>query len=255
MKKFYPLLLGSLLLLGACKFPNSIKSSEPNDSLQTRIDSAEISNDISEAPADKAVYSKIIKIDYQENQSILNILPLLPDSSMASWGWKKEEREGMVRSLATSNQFTDTTENYNTIRKVTPHYFETQVVDGVWTASLYKVSENHYIVITNDMVGDGSDVNAFEVKGKQITALSMDHLIGADPGNLLLKNSNEACKSLLDDYGMFTYDFSDPNLISISSSYFTKKANAECFNGNEITFKFNPKIKRFDLVKTSWGKP
>ncbi|WEK18258.1 MAG: hypothetical protein P0Y49_15815 [Candidatus Pedobacter colombiensis] len=254
MRTHYALLLNCLVLFASCNSSATDQQGKKGDSLHTTIESAAAPNNTLQTAATRAAYSKIIKIDYQKNKEILDILPLLPDSAMATWEWKKEEREGMVRSLADNNQFADTTENFNTITKLTPNYFETSVVDGYWTASLYKVSENHYIVITNDVQGDGYKINAFEVKDQQITALSLDNLIGANPGNLLLKNNSEKCKSVIseEEMGMFTYNLSNPNLISISCYYLTKKANSDCFKGNEVILKFNKNLKRFDFIKVDW---
>lgn len=254
MKIYYTFLLSYLILLASCNSAETDQQANKSDSLRNTVESATLPNEKLQTITVKAKYSEIIKIDYLKNKEILDILPLLPDSAMASWEWKKEEREGWVRSLAANNQFTDTTENYNTINKLTPNYFETLVVDGLWTAALYKLSENHYIVITNDIVGDGYDINAFEVKDQQIQAISVDNLIGAKPGNLLLKNNSEKCKSFISekDMGMFTYDFSDPDIIRIYCYYLTKKESSACFKGNEVTFKFNKDLKRFDFVKTSW---
>lgn len=254
MKRYDFLLLSYLVLLISCNSAENNHQDKKADSILTTTESPNLTSDTAQTTAARAAYSKIIKIDYEKNREILDILPLIPDSTMASWEWKKEERKEMVSSIAAQNQFTDTTENFNTISKVTPNYFETGVVDGVWTASLYKVSENHYILITNDIVGDGNKINAFEVKDRHITSLNLNNVIGANPGKLLLKDNSEKCKSVIseEEMGMFTYDFSDPSLISISSYYLNKKANSDCFKGNEVILKFDKNLKRFKFVKINW---
>ncbi|TKC65436.1 hypothetical protein FBD94_02465 [Pedobacter hiemivivus] len=254
MKTHYFVLLSFLILLASCNSAETAQQGEKSDSVHNTIDSAAVASDTLQRTKARAKYSEVIKIDYQKNREILGILPLLPDSALATWEWKKEEREEMLRSLAANNQFTDTIQTYTAINKLTPNYIEINVVDGNWTASLYKLAENHYIVITNDMVGDGNDINAFEVKGQQIQAISVDNLIGAKPGNLLLKNNSEKCKSVIseEEMGMFTYDLSDPSIISVSCYYVNKKENSDCFYGNEVFLKFNKDLKRFDFVKTGW---
>ncbi len=254
MKTSYSFLLCYLILISSCNFSETNRQNENSGINDTLIKPAAPAKDALQTTQARARYSKIIKIDYQKNKEILELLPLIPDSAMASWEWKKEEREEMVRSIAANNQFTDTTENFNTIVKLTPNYFKTGVVDGSWSASLYKVSENHYIVLTNDMVGDGNEIKAFELKDKQIVPINLEELIGSNPGNLLLKNNSEKCKSVIseEEMGMFTYDFSDPVLVSISCQYLTEKADNTCFKGNELLLKFNEKSKSFDFVKIVW---
>lgn len=251
-------MLSCLIGLVSCNSAKTDQHDKNSDSVHNAIETAVVPGDTLQTTAARAVYSEIIKIDYQKNKEILDILPLLPDSAMRTWHWSKEEREGMVRSLAASNQFTDTTKDYNTILKLTPNYFHTGVVDGSWTACLYKVSENHYIVVTDDITGDWNEINAYEVRGQQITAISWDQMIGKKPGDFLLKNHSKPCKDVLyedeeggQEIGMFDYDFSDPSLLSVSC-YYVKKANSDCFYGNEVILKFNKDSKRFDFIKTNW---
>ena|GEM_PF-3769064 len=251
-------MLSCLAVIVSCNSAETDQQDKKSNSMHNTIESKIVSSDTLQTTSARGAYAEIIKIDYQKNKDILDILPLLPDSAMRTWDWSKEEREGMVRSLAASNQFTDTTKDYNTILKLTPNYFETGVVDGSWTAALYRVSENHYIVVTNDITGDWNEINAYEVEGQQITAVSWDQMIGKKPGDFLLKNHSKPCKDVLyedeegnQEIGMFYYDFSDPNLLSVSC-YYVKKANSNCFHGNEVILKFNKDSKRFDSLKTNW---
>ena len=244
MKNYYLILLSCLTILVSCNSTEKKTDQSNSDSIEQETDSAALQS-ITPQPGEKAVYAEIIKIDYQKNKEILDILPLLPDSAMASWQWSKEEREGMVRSLAANNQFTDTTKDYNTITKVTPNYLSTSVVDGYWTAALYKVSENHYIVVTNDVVGDGNQIYAYEVQDQQISAVNWSQMIGKKPGDFLLKNSSAQCKKALyedeegdQEIGMFSYDFADPNLLNISCYYLNKLISLTSLQCNPIQFRW-----------------
>ncbi|MES2829989.1 MAG: hypothetical protein V4687_17665 [Bacteroidota bacterium] len=255
MKNTYtPLLVISLFIL-ACNSPAGNNNSKAADSANVFNDTAVVTNDdneLSPSSSEESSYAKIVKLDYQENAEILNILPLLPDSSMGTWKWEKNERSAMVNSLINTGQFLDTTENYNTITKLTPNYFQTQVVDGLWSASLYKIAEHNFVVITSDVAGDGYFNNAYQVIGKEIKELQMSDLFGKDPEHLLLRITNEGCRKLILDNSLRNYDFSDSLLVRISSSYFTKKDNGDCLVGNELIYKFNRSTKKFDFLKTHW---
>lgn len=252
MKKHYFILLSHLVLLASCNFSETDSQGKYPDTIGSKINATNTLKDTKRAEVSTG-YSKIIKIDYQNNKEILDILALLPDSAMTNWEWKKEERKEMVRSVAGSNQFVDATENYNTIRKLTPNYFETSVVDGLWCLSIYKVSKDHYIAITNDIAGDGNEIKGFEIEDQQVNAINVKDLIGKNTENFLINNGNKECQSVSSEetMGMFTYDFSHRNLVSISC-YAAKKADSTCFKGNELTLKFNANSKRFEFNKMVW---
>ncbi|KIO77618.1 hypothetical protein TH53_08190 [Pedobacter lusitanus] len=251
--KLYFSLFAGLLLLSSCQQTNAAKDKtiavKQDNSHQLQHVNKPDTNTVNAQP-----FSNKIKIYYNQNQVILNLIPLLPDSSMASWEWKKKERLELLESVRSHNYYIDTTKDYNNISVITPHYFKTQVVDGVWCLALYKIQENNYVVITDDIAGDGNDLKAFELKNQQLTPLKLKDVLGDYLSNFLINNTNKTCKDSFEkgDY-RFDYNFGHKNQLIVSSAYITKKENEQCLKGNSLTFVFNGKLKKFEPGKATWN--
>jgi hypothetical protein len=237
---YFSIFLG-LMTLNSCQQKDSSDTKQTTDSVTNKKDTAANTTDPNASGIKSEPYSKKITIDYNKNKEILDILPLLPDSSMASWEWKKTERLELLQSVKTNNYYIDTTKDYNDILMVAPNYFQTQVVDGNWCVAVYKVSENNYIIITDDVVGDGNDLKAFELKNQQLTALPIKSLLGDYLNVFLIDSNNEKCKSLF-----------EKNKFIVHSSYLKKKENESCVRGNKLKFVFNAELKKFELEKVTW---
>jgi hypothetical protein len=235
-----------LLLLISCnnkKAENTVK--ENNKSLKTEVRNAQIEQ--------KVQSSDTIKINYNENKEILEILKLLPNKSMESWEWIKSEREEMVQSISRNNYFIDTTPNYNTIKHIKTNTICTQVVDGSWTMSIYKIAQNNYIVITDDMVGDGNDLMSFEYKNGSLKEIEFSSLFNGLQKNLLKNPDAKECAELLEDNLLtFDYNFNEKQKVTISSLFFKKGKNENCLKGNTLNYKFIPELKKFELQSITW---
>lgn len=261
MRKIYYIISISLLSLNSCDSSHNDKTIIKADS--SLIDSAKEADLIPETTkvinpehsAEKTAqqqFSKTIEIVYQSNKDILKVLPLLPDSTMGSWEWTKKERQEFVQSVQANDQFIDTTANYNNIQQVKPHYFLTQVVDGVWSVTLYEIKKNHFIVITDDIVGDGNDIMAFDWENGSLAPIPLENLLGRNYPELLLSSASNACKDLLEENAMLSYNLDVINKLTISSPMLNKKDHGSCCKGNTMYFTFNPKLKKFDLYKITW---
>lgn len=251
-KIYFSIFLG-LMTLNSCQQTDSSDAKQVIDSVKQEKDTTTNTDNLDKDAVKPALFSKKITIDYNENKEILEILPLLPDSAMRSWEWKKTERLELLQSVKTQNYYIDTTKDYNDILVVTPNYFETQVVDGVWRVAAYKITENNYIIITDDVVGDGNDLKAFELKDQKLTALSMKSLLGDYLDTFLIDSNSEKCKTLFEEnQGFFDYDLSEKNKFIVYSTYLKKKENESCVKGNRLNFVFHAELKKFELEKAIW---
>jgi hypothetical protein len=236
-----------LLLLISCNNKkaenNTLK--ENNNSLKTKVKNVQIDQ--------KVQFSDTIKINYNENKEILEILKLLPNKTMASWEWTKNEREEMVQSISRNNYFVDTTPNYNNIKYIKTNIIGTQVVDGFWKMSIYKIAPNNYIVITDDIVGDGNDLMSFEYKNGTLTEIEFSSLFNGLQKKLLKNPDEKDCSELL-EYNLLTfdYDFDQKQNVTISSWFLKKGEHENCFKGNILNYKFIPELKKFDLQSITW---
>jgi ribosomal 50S subunit-recycling heat shock protein len=242
-----------LILLISCnnkkEETNALKGK--NDSLKIEVKSQQ-SNQIVQS-ADTVKIGDTLRINYKENKEILEILKLLPNKSMGSWEWPKSERDEMIKSISKNNYFIDKTPNYNNIKYIKTNTIGIQVVDGFWKMSIYKIALNNYIVITDDIVGDGNDLISFEYKNGNLTEIEFNSLFDGLQKNLLKNTDEKDCAELLEDNLLtFTYDFKEKQNITINSWLLNKDENENCFKGNTLNYKFNPEFKKFTLESVIW---
>jgi len=196
-----------------------------------------------------------IRINYLEHKDLLSILTVLPDSSMKSWDWKENERKDFVRFIEKNNFTVDITKGYNDIIEIKPNTIRIKVVDGLWVLSIYKIKSNNYIVITDDIVGDGNDIMSFEYNNGKLTCIELDKLFGDYFAELLIDRNKSNCTEFLDENKIgFEYNFEDEEKVTIENSWNLKEENNRCFKGNTLAFTFNRMTKKFDLTKVYWTK-
>lgn len=255
MNKPLLLVLASFLILSAC---HSEKENDKNALVTDSLTSSDQNKAPDAAVQDivrKKPYARTEKIDYQTNKEILEILPLLPDSAMASWEWTKAERLYLLNSVKANNSYVDTTENYNTIVKIKPNYFSAQPVDGLFEVASYKISNGNYIVITNDRTGDGKTINAYELSDGKLTSIKPEALFGRDIDYFISDPENENCKAFYEDLpSLISYKISQLNTIQMQAYHHDEKEAKMCLKGNCATLIFNKNTKKFDLKTVEWLK-
>lgn len=198
-------------------------------------------------------FADTVWINYEDNKILLEILQKIPDKSMGTWEWSKEERKEMVKSISKNNYYIDTTKNFNDIKYIKPNTIETQVIDGYWTMSIYKIKDNNYIVITNDITGDGKDLIAYEYKERELIDIDIDKFFENIPTNLLKQNDEKNCTDLLEDgLLIFDFDFRSRQFVTISSETLNEDENGNCLKGNSLNYKFIPQEKTFELESINW---
>ena len=217
------------------------------------------SNNHSELPStelsDDEKFVDTVLIDYEQNKELLDILPLVPDSAMASWEWSKKERAEMVDFIRVNNFMIDTTKIYNNIQYVRPNTFGTSVVDGFWSMSLYKTNPNEYLMITDDINGDDNNIMCFEFASGMFKPVQLPKVFGRFVDELLMNEKDAGCKAELEEHlPTFDYNFKETNTVKVSSWYIKEEEFKTCLKGNTLYYKFNPEEKRFDLQKISWEK-
>jgi len=197
-----------------------------------------------------------VTIDFEQHKDILDIILLLPDTSFSTWEWKSHDRISWYNEIKEHGYYTDDDPNYFNQEYFEPTRAGYTIVDGSWSIHIYRTAENSFIVITDDVVGDGNTLNFYEVVSNKI----IEH---TDSKKLfsgfreLLKHGNttgncDETYELLND-PMFEYDFSKENKIDIDGSwYFSEEEHINCLTGNTITYAFNPQEKKFHVERIYW---
>ena len=198
-----------------------------------------------------------VRIDYASNQMKLRILPLLPDSCFSAWEWPLTEREQLTNSVRKYGYFIDSVRGYCDIMKVKNNYLRVQVVDGGWEYAIYRIRKDNYTVVTNDIVGDGNQINIYEYKDGRLTfGQTPTDAFGMLMRTLQKDSLSGSCQeslNVLKEEPIFRYDFSQLNKAEIEASWvLTKEEFGTCLKGNALTYKFNPETKSFDLVRIYW---
>lgn len=191
---------------------------------------------------------KKIVVDFDENKLILEILAKLPDSVFSSWEWTKKDRGDMVQSIRKKGFYIDKDNFYNNIQTLNPHYLLTQVVDGSWNLWLSKISDNSYLVITDDVVNDGDEIYFFEYKNKELNALERQLYFNEFIDAIKSQSKNNECQNLVaENLQLLDFDFSKENIITINVDFLTDEKDKKCFNKTNFAFGFNSKTKSFTL--------
>lgn len=197
-----------------------------------------------------------IKLDFEKNKDLLDIILLLPDSAFSSWHWTFEDRTKWYNEIKENNFYTDEEPMYFNQKYFEPYKAGFTIVDGSWSINLYKAEDNSYIVITDDIVGDGHTLNFFEVKVNSIKSNLVEKSAILNFVDLLKKTENiENCQETFVELNgpFFNYDYTNTNQIEIESSwYFIKEEYENCLIGNALRYNFNPKTKHFELEKIYW---
>ncbi|WP_264551877.1 hypothetical protein [Flavobacterium sp. N2038] len=197
-----------------------------------------------------------VTIDFKKNKDLLDIILLLPDSTFSSWEWKLEDRTKWYNEIKDHNYYIDNDPNFFNQKYFEPHKAGFSIVDGFWSINIYKTSENSYIVITDDIVGDGNSLNFYEAYSNILKQYLDEKTIFSDFKEQLKKKENtENCEDKFEEMNdpIFEFDFTTSNKVEIESSWYLTKENYEnCLTGNAITYHFNPKTKKFEVEKIYW---
>ncbi len=247
MNKFLILFLALTLI--SCKNETQEKitaTSETTDTIKSDFVS----------PKEKIDSKNKVVIDFNKNKELLDIIILLPDSIFSSWEWKLNDRIKWYNEIKTNNYYIDNDTRFFNLKYFKPTEAKFSIVDGFWSINIYKTEENSYIVATDDITGNGSNLHLCEVKANKIKKYFNENQMFSDIEELLKKkNTTVDCNEKFEELEMplFNYDFSNKNKIEIESSWYLKKDEYnDCFNGNSILYNFNPKTKKFEIEKVYW---
>jgi hypothetical protein len=198
----------------------------------------------------------IVAIDFKLNKDLLDIILLLPDSVFPSWEWKLSDRTKWYNEIKENNFYLDDNPDYFNQKYFEPNKAGFTIVDGFWSINIYKTAENSYIVITDDIVGDGNSLNFFEVKSNKIKKYLDEKTMFLDyRAQLKKKEKTENCVEIFEelDAPIFEFDFTSKNKVEIESSWYLTKENYEnCLIGNAVIYNFNPETKKFEIEKVYW---
>lgn len=237
MKQIILVLL--LFTIISCKKENqNQRSKELNTEIQSKTESS-----IEQDPRKLDT----LKITYHDHKNLFDILTILPDSTMASWGWPKSDRIEWVKNIQKNNYAVNSPDYFSNISLIAPNTIRIGVVDGSWILSIYKKGPNNYIVITDDIVGDGNDFHAFEYVDRKLVSLTMEKLFNGFLKNILADGNNKNCLEFFEDNKIgFEYSFIETKKIKISNS--SLEDHEGCFKGNTLNYEFNPETGMFNLI-------
>ncbi|MBF4516190.1 hypothetical protein IRZ71_07550 [Flavobacterium sp. ANB] len=194
-----------------------------------------------------------LKINYLEHKNLLDILTILPDSTMESWEWEKLERVEYVKKIQKNNYAMPPRDRYSTISLIQPNTLQIGVVDGSWILSIYKIKPNNYIVITDDKVGDGNEFMAFEYLNGELTYIPFKDIFDHFLTTLMIDENDEKCMEFFkDNYIGFEYEFIGTKKLHITN--FSLEESKSCFKGNTLNYEFNPEAKKFNLINIEYLK-
>lgn len=209
-----------------------------------------------EKPASIQKSIRKIAIDFKNNKELLDIILLLPDSAFPSWEWKLNERNKWYNEIKVNNFYIDDNPDYFNQTYFEPNKAGFTIVDGFWSINIYKTTENSYIVITNDVVGDGNSLDFYEVKSNVIKKYLDEETIFSDFTELLKRKENTVnCLELFEEMNgpIFDFDFTRGDKVEIEGSWNLIKENYEnCLIGNAIIYNFDPETKKFKVEKIYW---
>lgn len=248
-----PLLLLSLLTLSSCHLKSDQNNENiviPETSGTTVVTDQHTPKEVAAEPDDQT--PDTLKINYQKNKEILDILPLLPDSAIGTWVWPQSERQNLVNSIKTNNYYVHTTGNVKKILTIKPHHLSIQPFDGYFIVSSYKISNGNYIIITNNATGDGKEINAYELANQQLVSLNLEELLGPYQDYFSIDPDNQKCKALVEDAEPYnSIDFDMHNKVEITTAIDKKEAD-NCLKGNSVILVFNRRTKKFDVEAYKW---
>lgn len=238
MKQLILVLLISIFI--SCKKENQTsESKESNKEIQNNSESF-----IDEENDRK---TDTLKITYQDHKNLFDILTILPDSTMSSWAWPKNDRIKFVKNIQKNNYATASRDHFSSISLIAPNTIQIGVVDGSWILSIYKKSTNNYIVLTDDMVGDGNDFHAYEYLNGKLIPLSMEKLFNGFLKTIMVNQNDTKCLEFFADNKIgFEYSFIGTKKIEISNS--SLEDNDGCFKGNKLNYEFNTESGTFLLT-------
>jgi|GEM_PF-2345892 len=202
------------------------------------------------------------EVDYASNKDLLNAV-LLFDFIFPHGDWRIEHTKEWYSEIKSNNFWIVEQPTLSWFRQ---SYFKTNstvcfmIIDGSWCISLYKTSDNSFIAVSHEMIGDGNIVNIFEMKENQIVEnLSFESLFGNFDEQIKLTDSSQECVQKLIDiefehyFWVSDFNFSDGKTARISSAWLIEKDEFEdCLKGNSILYKFNPATKKFEIEKIYW---
>ncbi|CAL2092828.1 DKNYY domain-containing protein [Tenacibaculum sp. 190524A05c] len=209
-------------------------------------------NTITRIKKENKKHADTISIDYLKHQKILDILKLLPKQTMTSWEWTQENRIKTVDFIEKNNFLVDSTKMFNNITYIKPNTLGIQVVDGFWTLSIYQLTSAKTLIITNDIVGDGKDINSFLFTENSFEKIEFNQLFGKGIKNLIKNQSEQCVLELEDNYFTFDYDFTDKNIVTFTSWGLEKDEHQNCFKGNVLEFELNTSEEKFELKSMFW---
>ncbi|QIH33815.1 hypothetical protein [Sphingobacterium sp. DR205] len=250
IRKLTILLFTTVFFLQCCGSGTVKKATETPSQITKAAEKSSTDIDTSVENKDK------LKIKYSEHKNLLDILTKLPTHTMESWKWSESERIKFVKFIQKNDFALSSSPYFSKFSLIGANTIGIQVVDGYWTLAIYKIKTNNYIAITDDIVGDGNDLHAFEYKDGQLSEINFVNLFDNNFFSNLLINDKDECEGLLEDSLIgFEYDFSQTtNIVISNSSYLKEREHQNCLKGNTMNYKFNSGTKKFDLTATYWKK-
>jgi len=187
-----------------------------------------------------------IRLNYSEHADLLTALTEVPDSSMRSWEWTKNERQQFLESFQENGFFVDTNPNYNDIIEITPNSFKTRVIDGTWILTYYRIDQSDKIIITNDIVSGGNDIMAFRSHENKLVATDFNELIPEFYQVFVSQNDSSCAKQVLESnyFAFADYEFKNDGL---TVELWQSDDYEECIKSLSEFFKFNPENGHFEI--------
>lgn len=209
-------------------------------------------------------FSDTVWIKNKEEQFLLKVLTILPDSAMGtSWKWSMQERKQMVDEGIKRGYLINNSECCHRKKIKSKYNFFISVVDGSWEMSLFKINKGNFIILADERVGDGDGLYAFKLNGDNLTSLPISDIIPQairlfykSPLSTSDEEEISSYEKRGDESVFLEYSFLQDKILI--STYLGKgnvqKIHSKVYNGNRLDLNFNKGTKRFDIGKIYWEK-
>lgn len=189
-------------------------------------------------------------IDVKTCNDLFKILPLIPNESMDSWEWTVKDRTDFISKTIKNGFVENDTSGMFQKKIIDATHFRMGVIDGYWEMKLYPLKPNHYIILTKDVVGDGTALFAYEYKNNKITKRNIGELFPKGVYNTLPKKKPTCKKDSRLDLGVIYSYYFHKNSLQLYNNCPTDEN--DCYYFDSTIFLFNNNTGTFDIKTSYW---
>lgn len=196
-----------------------------------------------------------VRLDTVKNRDMLIILSIMPDSLTRIFNWSRNQRTDLRRELGSQHYFLDSAHHFANLKKIENDYLEFHTGDNTFTMRTYQIRDGHYVILAIDQIGDKQKLTAYELYKHSAEVMDLNIILGKYNYLFLKDESNQSCLGMFYEKNpVFNFDISDPAMVVVKLTNYSKSDSKDCLLGNEMVLKFNPVRHPFDVVEFNWSE-